>query len=337
MEIENEETAERTEPCWPFWGVLQTVEESSYSRPGQLESRVMLCHSLSDIFKRFGLIGQKALRMLKHRSINELRDAASDIHSEIESFIDYYIEEETESLVKSLCERGGYQLGYLPEDARSSEYEVRNLLDNWSSEWGDASGLPKRDDFTDLEALSDCLGWNEYDEKEMMHFGLIEPEEHEFYAVLALMIICDAIHSNPFPIYPKSESLSLVKAIGCATINAIEAIAYADRIQFEGKIRKAIASEQPGILAAEIETRIKDREFKARQRLSAAGTKGAKAKNQLTNQLKVWALEQAAVMRGDDRAISRKLSAQIPEHLAEASKAPERFIYDALRTRNKPD
>jgi hypothetical protein len=95
--------------------------------------------------------------------------------------------------------------------------------------------------------------------------------------------------------------------------------------------------EQPAILAEEHAKRSKEREINAKQKLSEAGAKGAKVKNQLTDELKEWALERAKVMRASDRDISRKLAAQVPAHLLEVSKAPERLIYDALRTRKKLD
>lgn len=337
------EVDEPLEPCWPFWGLLVKFESPSHSRPGIYFTRVRLQNLQPDSFNRFALVGRQALQMLERRTIRELRSVASKIQSEIESFIDYYIEAETGSLVKSLCEHGGYQLGYLPEEARGSEYEIRNLLDNWSGEWDDTSGLPRRDDLSDLEALSDCLGWDEHDEKELIHFGLVEPDEHEFYAVLALMIICDAIHSNPLPVYPKSESVSRVMAIGCATINAVEAIAYADRIQFEGNIRKAIAAEQPEILAAEIKKRINDRETKAKQRLSDAGVKGSEIRHALSKELKDWALMEGKKLKGlptdKARELMKRLPLSIAEKLREAGdklKDPERVIRDALAAqRNK--
>ena len=172
---------------------------------------------------------------------------------------------------------------------------------------------------------------------------MLSPEEYEFYAVLALMIICDAIHSNPIPIYPKSESLFRVMAIGRATISAIEAIAYADRIQFEGKIRKAVAAEQPAILAAEIKKRINDRETKAKKRLSDAGVKGSEIRHALSKELKNWALSEGMKLKGlptdKARELMKRLPLGIAEKLKEAGdklKDPERVIRDALAAqRNK--
>ena len=65
--------------------------------------------------------------------------------------------------------------------------------------------------------------------------------------------------------------------------------------------------------------------------LSAAGEQGAKSRNKPFESVKGWALEKASGMHGDQKTISRKLAAQLPEHLAGASKDPARLIYDALR------
>lgn len=78
-------------------------------------------------------------------------------------------------------------------------------------------------------------------------------------------------------------------------------------------------------------------EFKRDQskRLSEAGRLGAQAKNLRPKQLKDWARDKAAAMRGDDKAIARKLFIDLPVHLAEVSKDPARLIYDTLRAKKK--
>lgn len=69
--------------------------------------------------------------------------------------------------------------------------------------------------------------------------------------------------------------------------------------------------------------------------LSKAGTNGAQSLHRPAAELKSWALSQATIHRGSDKDIARKLAAQIPKHLADASKDPERLIYDALRAAAK--
>lgn len=71
--------------------------------------------------------------------------------------------------------------------------------------------------------------------------------------------------------------------------------------------------------------------------LSASGKKGALSLHGPKAKLKVWALSQAKGNRGSHKDIARELATQIPEHLAEISKDPERLIYDALRAQHNPN
>jgi hypothetical protein len=65
--------------------------------------------------------------------------------------------------------------------------------------------------------------------------------------------------------------------------------------------------------------------------LSAYGSKGGFKRHEKTAEFKKWAIKEAKNMRGSDKEIARKLSAQIPAHLADASVDPLRLIYDTLR------
>lgn len=77
------------------------------------------------------------------------------------------------------------------------------------------------------------------------------------------------------------------------------------------------------------------KEAMRKETLAQAGAKGAAAKHKGASELKAWALQKAASMRGADIDIARKLSAQVPLDLANSSKSPERLIYDTLRARKK--
>ena len=68
-----------------------------------------------------------------------------------------------------------------------------------------------------------------------------------------------------------------------------------------------------------------------RVKLSDSGKKGAKSLHRPKNELKAWALSEAKSIRSSHKDIARKLVTQIPKHLVDASKDPERLIYDALR------
>lgn len=70
-------------------------------------------------------------------------------------------------------------------------------------------------------------------------------------------------------------------------------------------------------------------------KLSKEGKKGAYAKHQGISRLKQWAVLEAQTARGADKEISRRLALRIPAELADASKDPERVIYDAIRATRK--
>lgn len=72
---------------------------------------------------------------------------------------------------------------------------------------------------------------------------------------------------------------------------------------------------------------------KKKKTLSSAGMTGAKVRHELSNKFKEWVLQECASLRGSDADIARRLAARIPGHLVTASKSPERFIYDTLRSR----
>ena len=261
------------EPCWPFWGLLKEVEKRSYSIGEAVDLQHSLLYSKNDFFNRFWSIGKQALALLKRRTIDELRSAAKVIYAEIYDYKDSYIEQETEAYIKQLATQSVWELGYLPEGSHGTESEIRYLLKNWSSEWDDRPSLPSRDDVSDLEALCDCLYFDTYEVEDFIYFGLCEPDEYEFYAVLTLMIVCETFHSNPFTErvnnYQTEPTASQVKAVGLGTIRAIEVLAYAEKIQVKENIKKAIDSAQPAVLAAALEAKISDRASKAAQKRHA--------------------------------------------------------------------
>lgn len=72
-----------------------------------------------------------------------------------------------------------------------------------------------------------------------------------------------------------------------------------------------------------------------RKMLSSAGRDGARARHKKTAELKEWALKEAKNIKKDDADIARALLEKVPHHLADASKDPERLIYDAIRLDRK--
>ena len=73
--------------------------------------------------------------------------------------------------------------------------------------------------------------------------------------------------------------------------------------------------------------------FQNKKWMSEIGSIGAQRRHTATNRLKEWAIQEAAAMQGSDKSISQQLVKRIPPNLADASKDPERLIYETLRSR----
>ena len=63
--VEIASSTEPTEPCWPFWGLLEAHEKDACSNGGAAQSRIYFRSGKSDLFDRFQSIGMQALRMLQ--------------------------------------------------------------------------------------------------------------------------------------------------------------------------------------------------------------------------------------------------------------------------------
>jgi hypothetical protein len=114
-----------------------------------------------------------------------------------------------------------------------------------------------------LEILCELLA-SEYDENSICFWGLIEPGQHEFFAIVALMAICQVAHLNDLGrIAGESISASFIKSIGVHTINAIEAIAVARRILWEKHLEKRFIDQQPEVLKAALAENATERAKKA--------------------------------------------------------------------------
>jgi hypothetical protein len=121
-----------------------------------------------------------------------------------------------------------------------------------------------------------------------------------------------------------------------AANNAIEAalaLGYASELAASAE-RRSEANEE---IMEEIEERQRRFSEDLKRKAAAAGALGARAKNARYEILKIWALEKAGTMNGDDKSIARKLSRELPSHLVDVSGDPVRLIYDALRARRKPN
>ncbi|MFM1765892.1 MAG: hypothetical protein RIU71_1655 [Pseudomonadota bacterium] len=113
-----------------------------------------------------------------------------------------------------------------------------------------------------------------------------------------------------------------------SNLDLIEALS--ERLIKAGQILAGLGDSMPAIKQGE-QTKATERMKRSRTaQLAKAGAAGAKSKHTPTNELKKWAEREAVNMRGADRDKARILSARIPTQLANASKNPDRLIYDHL-------
>jgi hypothetical protein len=118
-----------------------------------------------------------------------------------------------------------------------------------------------------------------------------------------------------------------------SNLDLIEALS--ERLIKAGQILAGLGDSMPAIKQGE-QTKATERMKRSRTaQLAKAGAAGAKLKHTKTNELKKWAERLAVDMREADADKARKLSARMPEHLANVSKNPERLIYDHLRAVRK--
>ncbi|MDD5479506.1 hypothetical protein [Rhodoferax sp.] len=90
-----------------------------------------------------------------------------------------------------------------------------------------------------------------------------------------------------------------------------------------------------GGVAIEALMTVSKKEIDRKKNLSTAGVIGANAKHRSIRELKIWALNEAKTQLVDDKKIARYLANNLPEFLKNASKDPQRLIYDALRKNKK--
>ena len=298
-------------------------------------------------------IAFRANQILKKRKPGEWSAAAEVLEKWVAEHKESRVEEETAQYIKArsetLASEGGWELAYLPRDPydpyQSSSppdaAEICNLLENWPVGADERPDFPQADD--DLDTLADilCSGYP-YDDIE----GFPAAQEYELYAVYALIKInvaiwClridDQIASKSMPLSIGScpwKPSALINA-GELVIEAMEFICMAERELRDAQFAK-LRTDRESKLEAKLDAQIrKESELQRKALLSEAGKLGAQKKNSDFLRLKEWALEKASGMRGTDVDIARRLVSQLPLHMANVSKSPERLIYEAIRTARK--
>lgn len=148
-------------------------------------------------FSHLRSIVTRARQLLKNRTRDEIVSAAHNA----DWFIDEYFKSEKDDYIRRLLDKGGWELGYLPEEQRN-EAGIRWLLDNWPSEADDLSPrIPTPENTSELDALKECIGWYVLDDDAEFPKG----REFEYFAILALWLVANAMEwlkwlSNPKPL-----------------------------------------------------------------------------------------------------------------------------------------
>lgn len=315
------------EPCWPFWGLLQTATVPSPWRLSFGQSGIRFKKLPADFFDRFESISRQALRMLKRRNIGELSAAAKEIRAEIARAVVENMDVSIYDLITRQCKNGGDQLNHGHDACSPTEHEISNLLESWAKKWDDPSGLPTRDGLSDLDALR---WFGPHYRSERIWYGLNEPEESEIYAVLALMIICAAVHVTQ-PTWggsshnPAESTIWQLKVVGWATINAMGALAHAETLELEQKIRNDFALKQSRILEEELSRITRDRAVNA-----------ASKRHESSNLARAWVREQWALYgessySGNKSEFARIYSARVKNEFTDSKGEPLAVMDKTIR------
>jgi len=155
-------------------------------------------------FSNLPSIVERARRLLKNRTRDEIVNAACSI----DFFIEEYFRNEKDDFIQRLLDSGGWELGYLPYESRN-DAGVRELLDNWPSEIDDPPPeIPSPENTSEIDALKECIGRYSLDDDPEFPKG----REYEYFAVLALWLVTDAMHWLKWTSDPTAMTSALHKA-----------------------------------------------------------------------------------------------------------------------------
>lgn len=170
----------------------------------------------SSPFSHLPDIVERARRLLKNRTREEIISAARSI----DFFIEEYFVISKSDYIQHLLDTGGYELGYLAYEDRT-EAGVRELLDNWPS-WIEDSppDIPTSENTSELEALVECIGNYKLDDTDFP-----DSQEFEYFAVLALWLVADAIAWLKWTSDPQTLTKALRKAFGPISFTAFPQLA----------------------------------------------------------------------------------------------------------------
>lgn len=278
-------------------------------------------------------IASEARIFLAGLSVNDIRAIERDLDVLIHVTKADCASLSLDKYVARIIKESSWELHYLPVGTEPTQQSVRSLLENWPEGAGEPEPYLTEDDLSDLEALRIVISAG--------NLGTLE-SEHSYpiqcASVLALMNVANCLDTLECPeddlgIHEDGPIAARLLSAANQALDAALALGYANEL--------AALAESQAEAAEDITEAIEDRlrrlsEDRARK-AATDGALGARAKNARYEKLKIWALEKASTMSGDDKGIARKLLKELPSHLFDVSGDPARLIYDALRARKKPN
>ncbi|MFP5391636.1 MAG: hypothetical protein ACLGI6_08840 [Gammaproteobacteria bacterium] len=124
------------------------------------------------------------------RTHDELDRAAFSLRYAIDEHNEIRAEDEFEAYVDRLYTRGGWELSYIEGadvEIGPTRTHIRDLLQNWPDWADDKPDFIRAEDFDDLESLQDLWVSSDRPNSFYRFLDFVDDNEHESYALLALM------------------------------------------------------------------------------------------------------------------------------------------------------
>jgi hypothetical protein len=263
--------------------------------------------------------------LLKRRTIGELSVAAKEIRAAIARSLVENMDIGIYDLITKPCANEGSQMNPAQADCPITEDEISNLLESWAKQWDDPSSLPTRDGLSDFDAMR---GFCRFSGDKQILDGLVELEEYEFYAILALMTICAAVHlvqptRGDSSQYPADPTILQLKVIGRAAINAMESVTHAENLKSAQQSRHKNDLEQARLQAKKVTLAVTEAlsQEASNKGVNAANKRHAPGKSARDWVRKEWALH-SDIYSGNKSEFSRIYAARVKNELKDLKGEP---------------
>jgi len=230
---------------------------------------------------RLRVMQARAKLVLQKRSESEIREAASTI----EWLTSEYFYTEKESWITHQVETGGSILRHLRYEDRT-EYGLRELVDHNPDIISDEFDFPNEENTSPLEALEESLKGVDLDDE-----NFPDAKPHEYFAVLALVLIGQAIMSFQDdewwpPVLKEDLPMVRLSSIANNAVDIMEVVCRAEQYQDQHEMRKRIE-----FFLQDNEKRIPEQvDELVRKKVSLAASLAANARHKETSESRSAAL-----------------------------------------------